>query len=56
MLWTPVGWLVRVVLEKGQNKGKGLDKREKSQWDTWLVAVPLLNLLEQPPAVRKELS
>lgn len=39
MLWAPVGWLVHVVVEKGQNKEKGLDKREKSQWDTWLVAV-----------------
>lgn len=31
-------------------------KREKSQWDTWLVAVLVWNLLEQPPAGREESS
>lgn len=42
---------------KGSEQGKGPgQKGEPSQWDTWLVAVPVLNLLEQPPAVRKELS
>lgn len=56
MLWAPVGRLVHVVVEKGQNKEKGLDKREKSQWDTWLVAVLVWNLLEQPPAGREESS
>lgn len=43
------------VVEKGRNKKKGLDKREKSRWDTWLAAVPAVKLLQMPAAVRSEL-
>ena len=52
----PLDGLFVLCWKRVRNKGKGLDRREKSQWDTRLVAVPMLNLLEWPPGVRKELS